>query len=196
MNQVYTFIGFDAIDYSDYSVERWVTEVATLNAALEPAAPLNERPRDELVALAASPAASSSSGAVAASTADARSSGAVASILSAFLGRCVDESPSSPYQSSGSSRTTGSNSAAAEGLADAYAFGARAGTNEAAGEGDGGEFKWACARCTFLNHPALPDCELCSSSRSLFPLQPPGCMTGLQNQSHIASADSIVPNST
>ena len=180
----------DAVDYSDYSVERWVTDVANLNSALEPAARLNERSNDEFVALTAATAASSSSGAV--SSADARSSGAVATILNAFLGRCVDESPGSPYQSSGSSRTTGSSSAAAEGVA--YAF--RASTTEAAGDGDGGDLKWACARCTFLNHPALPDCELCSSSRSVTPLQLPVCMTRLPNQTHSASTDSIVPNST
>lgn len=169
-----------------------MNEVASLNAALRPAAPsrLNERSNDPLLAVTAAATCT-------ATAADARpsasTSAVVANTLNAFFGVCVDElaSTGSPYQSNGSSRTTGSSSGAAiDGDPRAASTWARVGPGPGdVGDGDGevGGLKWACARCTFLNHPALPDCELCAAPRPLLPFAP-----NQQNQLH--SAASIGPN--
>ena len=161
-----------------------MTDVANLNAALQPAPAASRRcqPSTDAFVAVTDTAAPASSATGATTSAGARSSGAVASILNAFLGDSVDDSTGSPYQSSGS-RTTGSSSAVAEGPHEG-------------GDDDAVETKWACARCTFLNHPALPDCELCSTRRTLCPFSQPQVINILPNQIQSASAASIAPNTT
>ena len=40
------------------------------------------------------------------------------------------------------------------------------------GAADAEPAQWACTRCTYLNHPGMPRCEMCRESRAAAP--PPG----------------------